>query len=140
MKNGETINIMYSVKTDGWTLTDKAIELYNQRMREQNPKFRDVTKYDCFLRHDPLLFILYKELGQDFCIEDYNNIKICKIPKKYEDYYDIEEYDGVETITINYWEHSMDNMKNKIKGILLNEELTNDEKIRKMNDFMFNHF
>lgn len=54
-----------------------------------------------FCRNDPILIQIYKELGNDFdgmCSKS----RIEKILKKYEYFYYIEEYDGKESIKIDY--------------------------------------
>ena len=53
-------------------------------------------------------------------------------PKKYEKYYDISEYDSLETVNIDYTKYELDNLKINIKEILENNNIDNDEKINQI--------
>ena len=53
------------------------------------------------------------------------SIYVMFIPKKYENCYIINEYDGQETVDIDYNKYKI----NKIKEILDNAEINNDTKI-----------
>ena len=52
------------------------------------------------------------------------------LPKKYENHYIISEYDGLESVEIDYTKYELDNLKQKIKEILENNSMDNDEKIK----------
>jgi hypothetical protein len=57
--------------------------------------------------------------------------------KIYEKYYDIEEYDGLESVIINYDKYNLDKIKNKINEIL-QSKINNDEKISELEKFISN--
>ena len=57
---------------------------------------------------------------------------IQKIPKKYENYYYIDEYDGLESVQIDYSNYELDNLKKNIKEILGNNSIDIDEKINEI--------
>jgi len=59
------------------------------------------------------------------------------IPKKYEKYYDIQEYDGLESVAIDYYRYNADNFMNGIKKIL-KSEMNNDEKIKEIECLVLN--
>jgi hypothetical protein len=111
----ETITILYNGHYGGFGVSDKALELYNLRMKEINSDFTPVKSYDLFFeRHDPILVDIYNELGKDFGRE-YSKIKVENIPKKYEKFYVIEEYDGLENVIIDENKYKLDKIKEILK-------------------------
>jgi hypothetical protein len=132
MVNEEEIEILINICYGGWNISKKAIELYKLR----NPSY-NVTgnNFDYFFnRHDPILIQIYKELGDNFD-DKYSKTKIKKILKKYENYYDIDEYDGKECVRINYTKYKLDNIYNKIKEILQSNNNDNT-KINEIEQFI----
>jgi hypothetical protein len=120
--DNEEIEILYNKKYGGWTISDKAMELY---------KLRTTNNLDSYFhkRNDTILIQIFKELGNEFDDKKYSRTLIKKIPKKYEDYYYISEYDGLETVNIDYTKYELDNLKKNIKEILENNNFDNNEKI-----------
>jgi hypothetical protein len=128
-ENEEKIEILVNIKYTSWDISEKAFELYKLR----KPNLTD--EYDYFFnRHDPILVQIYKELGDDFDSK-YSKTKIRKIPKKYENYYDINEYDGKEYLTIDYAKYKLENMYNKLKEILQSNN-NNNTKINEIEVFI----
>ena len=132
MVNEEEIEILLNICYGGWNISEKAIELYKLRNSNYNLSENEFDYY--FNRHDPILVQIYKELGHDFDCK-YSKTKIKKILKKYENYYDIDEYDGKEYVKINYTKYKLDNIYNKIKEILQNNNNDNT-KINEIEQFI----
>ena len=126
----EEIEILYNSSYGGWRLSEKAIELYKLR----NPTLTEFKFSDYYNRDDPILVQIYKELGNSFD-DKYSKTKIKKILKKYENYYDIEEYDGKEWIKINYTKYKLNNIYTKIKEIL-NSNNNNNTKVNELTLFI----
>ena len=122
--NNEEIEVLYNRCYGGWGMSDKAKELYTLR------KTKDSTDY-LRTRSNPTLIQIYNELGADFDSK-YSKTKTEKIPKKYENYYYITEYDGLETVEIDYSKYELDYLKKNIKSILENNTLDNDEKVNQL--------
>jgi hypothetical protein len=120
-ENEEEIEVLLNDCYGGWRISDKASKLYTSR------KTKD-SNYYIRRRSDPILIQIYKELGDEFD-EKYSKTNIEKIPKKYENYYYISEYDGLETVEIDYTKYELDNLKKNIKEILENNSIDNNEKI-----------
>lgn len=137
MSTEETIEILYNSCYGGWGPSDKAIQLYNMEMKQIDPNFTEITSYQLYniYRHDKILVQIYYKMGEEFD-RKYSKTKVKTILKKYKDYYDIDEYDGLEEIIINNIEYEMDELQNKIKSILKND-MTNDEKINELNKLIF---
>ena len=123
--NEEEIEVLLNDCYGGWSISNKALQLY--KLRKTNNSSNYVRR-----RSDPLLIQIYKELGNEFDGEKYSKTGIEKIPKKYENYYFISEYDGLETVEIDYTKYEMDNLKKNIKEILDNNSIDNDEKINQL--------
>ena len=88
-------------------------------------------------RADPILIQVYNELGADFNGK-YSKIKIKKIPKKYEKYYYISEYDGLECVEIDYTEYKLDTIYNKITEILQSTK-NNNIKLIEIEEFILKY-
>jgi len=118
----EEIEVLLNDCYGGWQISNKAKKLYElRRTKDSNNNIRR--------RSDPILVQIYKELGDEFDGK-YSKTGIEKIPKKYEKYYIISEYDGLESIEIDYTKYELDHLKQKIKEILENNSMDNDEKIK----------
>lgn len=122
--DNEEIEVLYNICYGGWGISDKARQLYKLRKTDNSNNY--LRK-----RTDPILIQIYNELGDEFDGE-YSKTAIQKIPKKYENYYYISEYDGFETVEIDYTGYELNNLKKKIKEILENNSIDNDEKINEL--------
>jgi len=127
----EKIEILYNACYGGWSPSAKARELYKIRKihTDQNKSNTYISK-----RSDPLFIQIYYELGDEFD-DKYSRTQIIKIPKIYENYYDIDEYDGLESIIIDYTKYKLDKIENKIKEVL-QSTINNDEKINELQKFI----
>jgi hypothetical protein len=113
MTNEEVIEVLYNNNYDyaGWKISKKAIELY--KLRKNVNEF----EIDFCCRTDTILVQISKEVGDDF--DDKSSItKIKTIPKKYENYYYIEQDCGKECVEIDKTRYKLDIMYNKMKQIL----------------------
>ena len=123
--NEEEIEVLYNDCYGSWRISNKARKLYVlRRANDSNNNFSSK-------RSDPILIQIYNELGNEFDSE-HSKTAIKKISKKYEYYYFISEYDGLETVEIDYTKYELDNLKQQIKDILENNSIDNDEKINQL--------
>lgn len=105
------IGILYNNCYGGYMPSMKAEELYNQRICKTNDNGTDddVVPFYQLDRHDPLIVQIFHELGKEFNDEQQGtNIKLVEIPEKYKNYYEIEEYDGVENVVVDYHRYIVD--------------------------------
>ena len=121
----KTTKILLNICYGGWAVSDKAKELYEQRKAVGDVRDRF---FDYEIRHDPILVQIYEELGEEFN-DKYCNVGYKEIPEKYENYYTIYEYDGKESIVIDYVRYNHDKLIENMKKILKNNMMTNDDKI-----------
>jgi hypothetical protein len=101
----ETVKVLYNVSYGGFALSEETIKLYNERSTE----LKIVSRYEEVSRTDPILVQIYEEIGYNrfgsglgACFD------IQEIPKKYENYYKINEYDGYEEVSIDYNAYKVD--------------------------------
>ena len=121
----DKIGVLYNTCYGGFSISKKAIEIYNKRSPEHK------IKYPCYfaLRHNHLLVDIYKEIGGvEFSDEKASDISVKYIDSKYKDFYDITEYDGLESVKILYHEYYLQT----IKYIAFDSSITNDEKNEKI--------
>jgi hypothetical protein len=139
-ESGPMIGVLYNNSYGGFSVSNKAKQIYNERMSEENPEYKSRTTngvyddfYDTSRRHDPLLVNIYHELGQEFNGAKHTKIKIKTIPKKYENAYIIHEYDGLESVSVDNYKYKLDAIQNIIHNIDMND---NDVKINEINKIL----
>lgn len=120
--DNEEIEVLFNDCYGGWKVSNKANNLYNLRKTKNSSNYLS-------RRSDPIFIQIYKELGDEFDGVGHSKTGIEKIPKKYENHYIISEYDGLESVEIDYTKYELDNLKKNIKNILENNSIDNDEKI-----------
>ena len=125
----EEIEVLYNDCYGGWRISSKANKLYKLRKTNNSNNYLS-------LRNDPILIQIYNELGDEFDEGKYSKTGIEKIPKKYENHYYISEYDGLETLEIDYTKYELDNLKKNIKDILIDNSIDNNEKINQFKKIM----
>lgn len=122
----ESVPVLFNTCYGGWHPSEKATALYNER----NPGGTD-NLYSIKCRHDPILVQIFRELGKEFD-SAFARTAIKMIPAKYINYYTIREYDGMESIVINYHKYTLDSLK-----IVLNAtDLSSDEKVRRFQEIL----
>lgn len=125
------IEVLYNYCYGGFNPSEKAKELYIEKMLEIDKDFNN-EHFDMYFvdRDDPILIEIFHQLGIEKFSGSYSKIKSLKIPKKFKDCFVIDEYDGKESVNIDYGKYKLD----RIRDILKNEEFSNDEKIIKIRE------
>ena len=120
------IQILYNICYGGFSPSNKAVELYNLKKMEIDPSFQGILSCMLIDRHDPILVQIHHELGRNFDVS-YSNTNVFLLDKKYKNYYVINEYDGMEMVSVDINRYKLDN----IKHILQNQQ-SNDKKIAEL--------
>ena len=127
----EYIEILYNASFGGeYTISDEAQQLYI----EHHIDFRhpDHDFFDDFEdRQNVLLIQIYHQLESKFSGKS-SHIKVKRIPKIYENHFHIHEYNGFESIIINYSQYEVNLLLRNFKHIILHPTLTNDAKILRL--------
>ena len=124
--NPKYFQVLHNTCYGGFSLSEKAYELYHKRKKMHDPTYEEVW-YREIPRHDPELIKIYYELGCHFG-GTFSAIEVTQIERKYENFYEIKEYDGLESVYINEQAYKL----YVIEKILKNG-MTNDEKISELN-------
>jgi len=125
----EFVEVLYNCCYGGFNPSEKAKELYIEKMLEIDKDFNNEHFNMYFVdRDDPILIEIFHQLGVEKFSGSHSRIKSQKIPKKFKDCFDIGEYDGKESVNIDYRKYQLD----RIRDILKNEEYSNDEKVIKI--------
>ena len=105
----------------GFGLSELALQEYNTKSSTPLTP----SMYDTDLkRHDPILLQIVKDLG-DRAYGQYAKLKIVTIPAQYTLFYTIDEYDGMESVTIHYDAYKVA----ATKAVLRDVGLTRQERI-----------
>lgn len=123
----EYFEILYNASFDGeYTISDEAQQLYRLQMNELH-----IHPDDFEDRQNLLLIQIYHQLKSKFSGKS-SNIKVKRIPKIYENHFHIHEYNGFESIIINYSQYEVNLLLRNFKQIILHSTLTNDAKIQQL--------
>lgn len=112
--------VVYNAKYGGFELSKEGLTEYNKRT-SKNIRYGDE---DIISRDDPILIELVELMGNQIngkC----SKLKIKEFPKKYKSFLTWDEYDGYESVHINYANYLI----YKIKCVKNNTSLTSDEKL-----------
>jgi hypothetical protein len=121
----ETIEVLYNAAYGGYNLSEKAMKMFEERKTIEEVRY---AEYD---RDTPLILQIFHELGDEFsgkCCR----VKSKKIKKKYENFYNITEYDGKERVEIDYYKY-------ELVSTLLDDTMTDSEKINKLKEKFTRH-
>lgn len=101
-RRGDVVEVTYNAQYGGFTLSDEAEALfYELAEREGRAARENCNSIYNVPRHDPVLVSVVKGLGAK-ASGFYSDIRLKVIPRKYQDHYDVGEYDGLETVLIDF--------------------------------------
>ena len=111
-------------------VSEKAAELYTKYVNDGKTYSTSTIEFSVS-RCDPILIRVFHEIGTENFSGKYARVKAGYIYKKYENYYDITDYDGKESVYINYEKMNADLNKKILDNVreILRANLTNDEKV-----------
>ena len=133
--NEEYIEILYNACFGEYTISDEAQQLYRLLMKEHHSDYDFEHEHDDFEdRQNFFLIQIYHQLKHKFSAK-YSHIKVKRIPKIYENHFHIHEYNGFETIIINYSQYEVNLLLRNFKQIILHPTMTNDAKIQRLIHF-----
>lgn len=90
-----TFGVLYNICHGGFSFSYDFIKEYNKRTN------RSDTNYWADLRKDPIAIEIFEEKGSQWCSGQYSRLALQKLPKFLENYYEISDYDGMESVELN---------------------------------------
>lgn len=133
MSREETVGVLYNACYGGFRLSSEAVRLINNRYSEIGKPHIKESSY--ITRTDPIIVDVYNQLGKDSFSGRNSVIEIEYIKKKYIDFIKIDEYDGMESVIIDY-SSSVITQIDKI----LNSDQTDSEKLSSIKYSLNNMF
>ena len=88
-----------------------------------------VKGYYCIERDDPVLIHLVETMGKDID-DECSRLKIKEFPMKYRSFLKWTEYDGSETVSIDYEQYLISN----VRDVKDDTTLSSDEKIERIQE------
>ena len=110
------IEIMFNKCFGGFGFSSKALRLYCELTGASEPSSR----------HDPVMVSIVKDLGREANGHG-ADIAFESISAKFENYYEIQEYDGIESVHIRHSDYKI----NVAKTILADETLSHAERVER---------
>ena len=115
--------VVYNSKCGGFGMSREGLAEYN-RLTSLH-----VKGYYCIERDDPVLIHLVETMGKEID-DECSRLKIKEFPMKYKSFLKWTEYDGRETVSIDYEQYLISNIRN------INDDttLSSDEKIERIQE------
>ena len=118
------LSVMVNNCFGGFGLSQEAIAEYYRRTREL------ATSSIC--RHDPVMVQIVREMGHR-ANDRHARVELEDIPAEYADFYIIQEYDGRETLVIEYDRYKVA----MAKMILKNQNLSHKERLARISAVLY---
>lgn len=128
----EMIEVLYNVaRGGGMCISDKALDMFTERKTQKDPSWKEhMFDFDS-CRTDPCLIEIYKELGPKQYNDEFSNVYISSVPKRYKDFIEVSYADEYEHLHVNLEKYKLA----CIRDIVVSD-MNNDEKIEKMKEFL----
>jgi len=127
-----TFSILYNICYGGLSFSEFAIEkLAEMGVHGYGP-------YDRKLRTNKNMIDIFNEYGSKLVSGSCAHIDIITLDQKYENYYNIEEYDGIENIVVEYDKFELDQKNERDSQIvkILKSDKSNEQKIEEITKLM----
>ena len=115
--------VVYNSKYGGFGMSREGLAEYN-RLTSLH-----VKGYYCIERDDPVLIQLVETMGKEID-DECSRLKIKEFPMKYKSCLKWTEYDGCETVSIDYKQYLIDS----IKHVKDDPSISSDEKIERIQE------
>jgi hypothetical protein len=129
----DTIGVLYNTCYGGFCLSYQAVTLINRRYADLGKT--SITELSDIPRTDPDILEVYRQLGSDNFSGRNSKIAVEYINKKYEHFFKITDYDGIESVIIDYSNSVITEINN-----ILNTQLPDSEKITNIKYTLNNMF
>lgn len=125
------IEVMYNAKYGGFNYSPQAMQKYCEKTGKE---YKDYQYSECLgiERTDKVMIEIVKELGME-ANGPYANIQIAKIPIQFEKHICYGEYDGYESVGVNYEAYRLQS----IRDIVSDGDGEKIERIRNVLEMVF---
>lgn len=121
------VAVLYNACFGGFTLSEQALRRYCEIKGIQCSQ-DTLYSVDCGVpRHDPDMVAVVRELGKA-ANGPCTDLKVKEIPRKFLNYYYIDEYDGYESVCIDYKKYKLDSIKAAVKNTAAFENATGEQR------------
>lgn len=117
----ETIEIMFNSTYGGFTFSDDACKLYCKEKGLDYDKAKYKLNWEV-KRTDPDMIGIIKDLDRAAGCR-HSDICLWKISKKYQNYFTIHEYDGTESVDIDFKGYKLDRITEAISAEPVQEDV-----------------
>lgn len=121
MSDEKTFKVVYNDCYGGFDLSKKALDEYNRR------KSTNILYADAILQTDPVLIDLVETMGKEVN-SNVSKLKIKEFPLKFKNFLNWGEYDGKESVTIDYNRYLVHHIKIAIED----KNLSPEEKVERV--------
>lgn len=119
----EFVGVLYNdCYGEGYKISDKALNMYNKKMKELHDDFENVSYEHEIERHDPVLVQIYDEIGKYLFSGEKSDVKKKMINKKFLDFYIIITQDGRDKVIINYDQFKFSEIKKVLETMKSDQE------------------
>ena len=116
----ETFKVVYNNRYGGFGMAKNGLEEYNRRT------LQNITYADVIDRSDPILIEIVETMGKD--VNDKNSrLAIKEFPMKYKSFLKWSDYDGNESVVIDYDKYLIHHIK-----VVKDEMISSYEKIARI--------
>jgi len=95
----ETFGILYNICHGGFSFSDEFLKEYCERLNMPYDEYEYLDHKE--LRDDKVAISIFEEKGSKWCSGPYAELALREYPVRFIKYYKIEEYDGLEWISID---------------------------------------
>lgn len=106
----ETFTVVYNACYGGFTMSPFALDEYNKRLLERDPHAEPLNDVYSPRRDDPILNDLCKEFGRNVSGK-YSNLQLKSFPIKYKTFLKWSDYDGQESVSIDYCKYVLHHIR-----------------------------
>lgn len=105
MSSLQSFKVVYNNCFGGFDLSVKGLKEYNRRT------LKNITLPDYIDREDPILIEMVETMDPTDINSKHSNLQVKEFPKKFQSFLEWSEYDGSESVKINYNKYIVDTVK-----------------------------
>jgi hypothetical protein len=117
-----TFKVVYNDCYGGFDLSDRGLDEYNRRSS------KSINIPDCIDRDDPFLIEMVETMDAKDINSDYSKLKVKEFAEKFKSFLEWREYDGKESVSLDFSGYIVHN----VKLIIRSKDISAEEQIKKI--------